>query len=76
MSLVTLELPLDVAIDLQHQGLIGAGGPTPGKPQVYECLLSDLQWPAVEAELASRKVSFKVQLPGDSDRRSFNGPTW
>jgi hypothetical protein len=76
MSLVALELPLDVAVDLQHKRVIGAGGPTPGKPDVNECLLSDLEWPAVEAQLASRKVPFKVQLPGSAERSPFNSPTW
>jgi hypothetical protein len=75
MSLVALKLPLDVAIDLQHQGLIGAGGPTPGKPQVYECLLSDLEWPAVEAKLVSRNTPFKVQLPGSAEHVRVNSPT-
>jgi hypothetical protein len=76
MSLIALELPLEVAIDLQHQGLIGAGGPTPRKPQVFECLLSDLEWTVVEAELASGKIPFKVQVPGRPERLHVNSPTW
>jgi len=76
MSLIALELPLNVAVELQRNEVIGAGGLTPQMPQVFECLLPDLEWPAVEAHLISQKVPFKVELPGAPERVPFNGASW
>lgn len=76
MSLIALELPHVVAVDYQRDGLIGAGGPTPGREHVFECLLSDLEWQAVQVRLDAKNVPFKVQLPGSDQRKPFNNPTW
>jgi hypothetical protein len=76
MSLIALELPLTAAVDFQQKGLLGAGGPTPGREHVFECLLSDLEWPAVQAQLETQKLPFKVQLPGSVERKAFSGPNW
>ncbi|SDG77231.1 MULTISPECIES: hypothetical protein [unclassified Duganella] len=75
MSLIALELPYAVALDYQPYALIGAGGPTPGREHVFECLLSDLEWQAVQVMLDAKKVPFKVQLPGSDQRKPFNNPT-
>lgn len=76
MSFISLEMPMDAAADFQRDGLIGAGGPTPGKEHVFECLLSDLEWSGVEARLKVLELPFKVRLPGSTELRSFNRPTW
>lgn len=76
MSLIALEIPYATAVDYQRDGLLGAGGPTPGQEHVFECLLSDLEWPAVQAKLDAKKVPFKVQLPGSAERKPYNNPNW
>lgn len=76
MSLIALEMPYATAMDHQWDDLLRAGGPTPGQEHVFECLLSDLQWPAVQAKLDEKKVPYKVKLPGSVEREPYNNPTW
>lgn len=67
MSLIALEMPYATAMDHEWDDLLGAGGPTPGQEHVFECLLSDLQWPAVQAKLDEKKVRTKCSCQAASN---------
>ena len=74
MSLIELELNKEHAYAFPLQQVLGAGGPKPDMPEIWEGFVPEERFSDIEQYLVAHKIPYVIRVNGKQSRN--NGAMW